>query len=112
MSRIMFTFLKLSSLSQSGLLLRLLAAVCLVGASHHARLRLHVHQMCSIDLSVQPVGQNYGSTASLSIASISAQGVMSGRPFDTNISRPHRLYRIAGAFVAYPAISVIAVCIG
>lgn len=33
------------------------------------------------DLTVRPVLQSYGSTASLSISSISAQGVMSGRPF-------------------------------
>ena len=33
------------------------------------------------DMSLTPVEQNYGSTASLSISSVSAQGVMSGRPF-------------------------------
>lgn len=38
------------------------------------------------DLSVQPVQQSYGSTESLSISSVSAQGVMSGRPFVTQTS--------------------------
>lgn len=86
MSRIMFTFLKLSSLSQSGLLLRLLAAVCLVGAVTSCAPAPSRTPDVFYDLSVQPVGQTYGSTASLSIASISAQGVMSGRPFVTQTS--------------------------
>ena len=70
----MFTFLKLSSLSQSGLLLRLLAAVCLVGAVTSCAPAPSRTPDVFYDLSVQPVGQTYGSTASLSIASISGQG--------------------------------------
>ena len=73
----------LSSLlpAQSGLWLRLLAAVSLAGIVTSCAPAPSRTPDVFYDLSVQPVEQTYGSTLSLSISSISAQGVMSGRPF-------------------------------
>jgi len=78
----------LSSLlpAQSGLWLRLLAAVSLAGIVTSCAPAPSRTPDVFYDLSVQPVEQTYGSTLSLSISSISAQGVMSGRPFVTQTS--------------------------
>ena len=78
----------LSSLlpAQSGLWLRLLAAVSLAGIVTSCAPAPSRTPDMFYDLSVQPVEQTYGSTLSLSISSISAQGVMSGRPFVTQTS--------------------------
>ena len=78
----------LSSLlpAQSGLWLRLLAAVSLASIVTSCAPAPSRTPDVFYDLSVQPVEQTYGSTLSLSISSISAQGVMSGRPFVTQTS--------------------------
>ena len=78
----------LSSLlpAQSGLWLRLLAAVSLAGIVTSCAPAPSRTPDVFYDLSVQPVEQTYRSTLSLSISSISAQGVMSGRPFVTQTS--------------------------
>ena len=78
----------LSSLlpAQSGIWLRLLAAVSLAGIVTSCAPAPSRTPDVFYDLSVQPVQQTYGSTLSLSISSISAQGVMSGRPFVTQTS--------------------------
>ena len=78
----------LSSLlpAQSGIWLRLLAAVSLAGIVTSCAPAPSRTPDVFYDLSVQPVEQTYGSTLSLSISSISAQGVMSGRPFVTQTS--------------------------
>ena len=72
--------------AQSGLWLRLLAAVTLAGIVTSCAPAPSRTPDVFYDLSVQPVEQTYGSTLSLSISSISAQGVMSGRPFVTQTS--------------------------
>lgn len=86
MSKTMSIYRKPFSLTQSGQWIRLLAAVSLAGIVTSCAPAPSRTPDVFYDLSVQPVEQNYGSTASLSIASVLAQGVMSGRPFVTQTS--------------------------
>ena len=86
MSNIMVNSLSSLLPAQSGLWLRLLAAVSLAGIVTSCAPAPSRTPDVFYDLSVQPVEQTYGSTLSLSISSISAQGVMSGRPFVTQTS--------------------------
>lgn len=75
-----------SSLVRSAYLTRIFAAISLAGLMTSCAPAPSRSPDVFYDLSVHPVAQTYGSTASLSIASVSAQGVMSGRPFVTQTS--------------------------